>query len=482
MKKLFAIAVLLSANLALAAQPARFQNKLAPCHSSGVEEEVLCGTHDVYENRAANSGRKISLHIVVLPAKSSEIAPDPLVFLAGGGVAPATRYAGYFNKAFADLNQHRDIVLIDQRGTGGSNALQCDNLPAETTDPLYRDKPRLIEAVNACRKQLESKADLRYYTTHFAMDDLDEVRDWLGYQKLNLYGVSYGTQAAMVYVRQHGERVRSIVLHGVLPLDESIWLDSPRSSQQALENVFATCAQQENCHKAFPDFQKEFSALLKQLADKPVKVKVVDPDTKTEVEVPIDSNILRIFASRSLFSAERIYALPFLIHSAYSGNYQPIAESLAPKDDSPIPKGIYFSIVCSEELQFDPAALPAATAGTFIGDLLLGRDVLACTQWTRGLLPKDFWTPVRSDIPALVMNGALDHVTPPRYGEHVAQFLTNSKRLVLPVRGHNDTDPCVASIVESFITAGSPQNLDTTCLDKTPPQSFAITEKDLENN
>ncbi len=478
------IALLLPFNLLNAQQtaPARIgTTNLKPCHIANVEEEVLCGSYEVYENRAAANGRKISLNIVVLPAKTSDVEQDPLVFLAGGGVVPATGYAGYFSKAFADLRQHRDILLIDQRGTGKSNPLDCD-LDTDPTNAEYRDDARFVDAVQRCRAKVEAKADLHYYTTPFAMDDLDDIREWLGYPRLNLYGVSYGSGAAVVYVRQHPDHVRTITLQGVMPLDVPVWLEYPKSSQQALNHVFSTCAQQQSCHDAFPNLAEEFSTLMKRLGDKPVHIKVKEPESGEEVVVPIDAEVLGVFVSKVLYSAERIHDLPLMIHLAYSGDYQPLAQKLAIKPDKSIPKGVYLSIVCSEEIpKFDPASLPAASANSFLGSFRISRELLACKQWPLGWHPKNYRTPVKSDVPALVMNGSLDHVTPPRYGEHVAQSLSNSKHLILPNRGHNDTDPCVAGIVQGFISTGNLNGLDTSCLAKTDDLSFAFRTEDLLN-
>ncbi len=455
-------------------------DKLKPCRVPDVEEEVLCGRYEVYENRAG-TGRKIGLNIVVLPAKTPDVAPDPLVFLAGGGVAPATRYARYFSRAFPDLRLHRDILLVDQRGSGGSNGLECELL-TDPTNAEYRDEARFMEAVRRCRKESEKKADLRYYTTPLAMDDLDEVRGWLGYPRLNLFGVSYGTKAAMVYLRQHPERVRAVVMHGVVPLDAPMWLELPRSSQQALDQAFAACAGQLGCRDAFPNLAQEFSTLLQRLAEKPVRVKVSKPETGQEVEVPIDAEVLRGFVAGVLFSTARIHDLPLVIHLAHEGDYQPLARRVAFRGESGIPKGVYLSIVCSEQmLQLDARSLPAAAAGTFVGEFRLGREILACGEWTRGWLPKDYWTPVRSNVPALIMTGALDHATPPRYGELVARSLAGSRHLVLPSRAHNDTDPCVSGMVQAFVTAGSSQGLDTSCLAKTEGLSFALRVEELAN-
>ena len=454
--------------------------KLKPCRVAGIDEEVLCGRYDVYENRAAKSGRKIGLNIVVLPAKGPDVASDPLVFLAGGGVAPATGYAAFLWNAFPNLRRQRDVLLIDQRGTGGSNPLDCD-LSTDPANAVYRDDSRFLDSVRECRKKLEEKADLRYYTTPIAMDDLDEVREWLGYSRLNLFGASYGTTASMVYVRQHRERVRTVTMQGVVPLDEPMWLEYPRTAQEALDRVFATCAKQAGCHQAFPELEKEFNSLLNRLSEKPVNVKVSPSEKEPEVEVTINDEVMRLFVSRVMYSASRIHNLPLLIHLAYQGDYELIARMLASKDPNVIPKGIYLSIVCNENLRFDHNAVQTETAGTFMRGFRVGREISACQQWPHGWLPQNFWMPVKSDVPALVLNGSIDHVTPPRYADRVAKTLSNSRRVDLPNHGHNDIDPCVCGIIESFIIAGNSDGLDTSCLAKSEELSFALNREQLQD-
>lgn len=458
----------------VAAAGPRAADRLQPCRVPGVDEEVRCGRYEVYEDRAAHRGRTISLNVVVLPATSPEVAPDPLVFLAGGGVAPATSYAGFLAGALPTLRQHRDVLLVDQRGTGGSNPLDCE-LSTEASDPVYRDEARFRAAVRQCRSELENKADLRYYTTPFAVDDLDDVRAWLGYPRLNFYGSSYGTTVAMVYVRQHPGRVRAAALQGVLPIDAPLWLEYPRSTEQALEAMFAACARQADCHAAFPNLAEEYDALLQRLDHEPLRERVAKADGAGETEVPIDGEILRRFVVRALTSAERLQDLPLLLHLAFGGDYRPLASRLAALGGSSgIPKGIYYSIVCSEEMtKFDPAAAPAEAVGT-PAELLGLRDRQACEEWVRGWLPEGYRAPVRSDVPVLLLAGSLDDVTPPRYADRLARSLSNARRVILPNRSHNDVDPCVTSLVEAFVAAGSADGLDTRCLEETRELKFTL--------
>lgn len=208
-------ALTLTAVLAVPAASATASKKVlrwkgfSPCTLSG-KVKAFCGTYEVFENREARSGRKIPLKIVILPATGNDRAPDPLFFLEGGPGGGAVLDAEELSKD--PLRARRDIVLVDTRGTGASNPLLCR---------LWGDGTRLdhifpLDAVTACRDELQKKADLTLYTTAAAMDDVDEVRRHLGYGKVNLYGASYGTYAAQVFLARHPEAVRAVVLDAVV--------------------------------------------------------------------------------------------------------------------------------------------------------------------------------------------------------------------------------------------------------------------------
>lgn len=441
---------------------ARFDGKLSRCRLPGLDEEVLCGRYEVYEDRAARKGRKISLKIVVLPAMTEKVAPEPMVYLAGGGVLPATEYAPFFARRFLNLRRQRDILLVDQRGTGESNALPC-NLPTALDRSEFFDEARYLEAIRGCRKELESKADLRFYTTPIAMDDLDEVRQWLGYPQLNLYGMSYGTKAAQVYLRQHPTRVRVIAMHGVVPLNTSMWSDTPRLAQDALDRVLDHCSGQAQCREAFPNLKQEFGSLLKRLSETPVKVSVEPPNAGRQIEITIDDQSVREFVYGAMSSASAIRTLPLMLHLAYQENYRLLAQRLIPGGRG-VPRGVFLSIACGEAISLiDPNSIREAAANTFMGESHLRRLVRTCQEWPRGWLPRDFWTPVRSSIPALILTGAWDHTTPPRYAASVARTLTNARQLVLPNRSHNDVDPCVTKLIEAFVIMGKAEGLEASC-------------------
>jgi pimeloyl-ACP methyl ester carboxylesterase len=249
--------IILLVSQVAAAQP--FKPTLEPCTLPGVEGEVKCGSYNVFENRQTKSGRQIPLFIAVLPALESPAKPDPLFFLAGGPGQGASSLAGFASRAFADVRRHRDIVLVDLAGTGRSAALTC---------PMYPNAIFLVgdfypvNQVRECLASWSQKTDLRRYTTSNLMDDLDEVRAALGYDKINIYGTSYGTRAALVYVRRHRTHVRSIALKAVAPPTMRGTMHYARDTEASLQNLFRACEGDADCHKTFPNLRNEFREIL----------------------------------------------------------------------------------------------------------------------------------------------------------------------------------------------------------------------------
>src|SRR5215213_2175161 len=245
---------------------------LKDCEIQGVGK-AKCGTLEVHENRAAKKGRMISLNILVVPATGEKREPDPLVYFAGGPGSAATEDALGIAGAFANIREHRDLLFVDQRGTGKSHPLNCDFYnPADLQSYLGYFFP--LEDVRKCRPQLEANADLKLYTTTIAMDDMDEVRAALGYEQINLFGGSYGTRAALTYLKRYPKRVRTAILQGVSPANSYLPSDFPLGNERALQGVIAECAADEDCHKAFPNLKEEAQSLLAQLIKGPVEVEI----------------------------------------------------------------------------------------------------------------------------------------------------------------------------------------------------------------
>jgi pimeloyl-ACP methyl ester carboxylesterase len=437
--------------------------ELQACDVAGVS--ALCGSVPVFENRAAGSGRKIRLRVVVLPARARDRAPDPVFFLHGGPGAAASSMAPVF--AGSELRERRDIVLVDQRGTGASNPLDCGF--GDLQSMLYEMATfRLSAGAADCREGLD--ADLTQYVTSIAMDDLDDVRAALGAERINLYGGSYGTRAALEYIRRHPDHVRTAVLRGVHPPSEVLPLNFDRDSQAALDALIAACASEPDCARAFPDLAGELRATVSALEESPARLTVDDPLSGGETELEVTSEIFRGMIHYGLYHSFVAARLPAAIHRAHEGDFGGIVDavlSFATRTGAQLSTGMLLAVVCSEDAPFlDGAAIARESRGTLLGGMMSRGLLRSCEGWPRAELPAGYKTPVSSDVPVLLISGEVDPVTSPRLAARAAEHLPNSLQLVLPGTSHGGLEPgCVADLVPRFVERGSVEGLDVGCVE-----------------
>jgi pimeloyl-ACP methyl ester carboxylesterase len=462
-------ALLLEARAAAAAGPAL---PLSACDIPGVAGGARCGTLSVWENRAARSGRRIDLNVVVLPATKGPAAPDALAFLEGGpGEAAASDAAGLADE-LARIRERRDILLVDQRGTGKSNSLACEIFGPKTDLESFLHEFIPADAARRCRARLEPSADLALYTTSIAADDLDDVRAALGYESLDLFGVSYGTRAALVYLRRHPDHVRSVILHGVSPVDQTMPLHFARDTERALQGVLDECRAAEACRKAFPDGRQELGRLVEGLARTPARVEVLSPDTGAPTTVRLSRNVAAETLRYLAYSTAGAQWIPAYVHAGASGDYRPLAEMalfFRQRIVSSGSIGVYLSVTCAEDLPWvDLGEAARVAAGTALGDYRAREQSAACALWPRGEIPADYRSPVRSDKPVLIFTGALDPVTPPGNGESVARTLSRSRHFVVPDGGHSfeglEGVDCVSNLRSEFVERGTLEGLDSRCV------------------
>jgi pimeloyl-ACP methyl ester carboxylesterase len=447
----------------------------------GAKERARCGTYEVYENRAARSGRKIKLKIVVFPATGSDKAADPLFYIPGGPGSSATEDAAYVAHEYAKIRERRDLVFLDQRGTGGSNPLNCDFFnPSDLASYLGFYFP--LEDVRRCREQLEPKADLRLYTTPLAMDDLDEVRAALGYEQINLSGGSYGTRAALAYLKRYPRRVRAAVLQGVSPTNQSMPRDFPQHTEHALKGVLDECAADEACRAAFPNLHAETKTVLERLLRGPVEVDVKHPQTGKSTPVKLSRDLAAEAIRYMLYQAGAASRIPLFIHLAAQGDFAPLAESAIFYRRQIVAtgsNGMYLSVTCAEDLpRIKPGEGERNAEHTWLGDYRLRQQRAACALWPRAELPRDYAEPTRADAPALILTGQWDPVTPPAYGDIAAKYLPNSVHLVVPHGGHGfgglDGLDCVRNLVADFVNRGTTKGLDTSCVRSIRRKGFQL--------
>lgn len=446
------------------------------CEVAGAEPNTKmparCGALWVPEDSTVKGGRRIPLKIIVFPATGKQRENDPVFYLAGGpGSAAASEDGPYVAQELKKVNENRDLVFVDQRGTGGSNGLECELF--DKNDPqssLGHWNP--LDKVRECRTRLEKTADLKLYTTTIAMGDLEAVRKALGYKKINLMGGSYGTRAAQEYIRRYGNNVRAAVLHGVSLASQFMPRDFPQDTQRALDGVLRECLADAACKAAFPDLQNEVKKVLDTLLKGPVEVEITIPQSDKKTRVKLSRDLAAEAIRYMLYQSRSAGRLPLLIHLAAGGNFAPAAESALFYRQLIVGSGstgMYLSVTCAEDLPFvEPGVGERNALNTFLGDYRLRQQREACAEWPRGDIPKDYSTPVRSKVPAIIFSGEFDPVTPPSSGDAAAKNLPNSLHVVVPSGGHGfgglDGLECITSLTAEFINRGKAKNLDTSCV------------------
>lgn len=457
------------------------QPVLAPCQVEGVKEGAKCGTLEVFENRATRQGRTIKLNIIVLPAIGEKREPDPVVYFAGGPGSAATEEAAGIAQLLAPVRQHRDLLFVDQRGTGKSHPLNC-NLYNPADPQSYLDYFFPLEEVRKCREQLESRADLTLYTTEIAMDDLDEVRAALGYEKLNLYGASYGTRAAQVYLKRHPKHVRTAILHGVSPTNHFLPLYFAQDTERALQGVLAECAANEACNKAFPNAKDDAQRVLEQLLQSPAEAEIKIPNSNERVKVKLTRNLAAEAIRYMLYHPVPAGRVPLYLNVAAQGSYDRLAEwalwyrkNLVGSGSN----GMYLSVTCAEDLPWiKPEEAKRLAANTFLGEYRVRQQQAACELWPRATIGADYAEPVRTEIPVLLITGEWDPVTPPSNGDAVARTMTNSLHLVVPSGAHGlgglEGIDCVERLFSEFIVRGATKGLDASCVQRIRRKGFQL--------
>ena len=409
--------------------------KLTPCTGPGLESEARCATYEVFEDRAAARGRWIPLRVLVLPATGTPVAADPLVFFAGGpgdGIIESAPHAAH---TYAEVRAHRDLVFVDLRGTGESAALSCPELMRSQG---FLDDFLPLDGVRSCRQRLAQHADLGQYNTANAVDDLAEVLTALGYQLVNVHGASYGTRSAMELVRRHPERVRTATLIGVVPPDSRNPLTFARDAQAALDATFAECAADPACAAAFPDSRGELASVLARVERQPVTVEVMPPGATAPLLLRLDRAGVAQTVRYMLYQSSAAAELPLAIHSAAVGEFRPLAEmaALFAGEATQTADGLFLSVLCAEDQPFiDEGEVAAAVAGTFLGDFRVRAQERACAAWDVPPIAATKLESVSSPVPALVISGERDPVTPARWGDQVSRTLPNARHLVVPAKG-----------------------------------------------
>ncbi len=442
----------------------------SPCTYAHLKAK--CGSITVPENRRAGTGRKIQVHFVVVPA-ASRVRKDPVFLIAGGpGQAAIDLWSQYLLQDPVSMYAHasRDIVVVDQRGTGTSHALNCNIYPtdASTYTALF---PAAV--LRACRDRLAATSDLNAYGSDVAADDLNDIRTRLGYKKIVLSGGSYGTMESFIYMRRHGDSVAAVIMEGVAPPALLLPKPFPQGAQRALEDLERSCAADTMCAKHFPGFAGDFAKMLAQ-------------SKNGGIAVPGGRIVFEVFADRmrqTMYDAYGASFLPLIIHDAAAGNTKPLAHLIALVSHGipgSLAMGMNLSLTCAGSMPFITGAQAAAAAqGTFMGDSRYRAQRTACNLWNVRPDPISFLAPVRSNAPVLMIGGSADPATPPQFGARALRYLPNGRQILIPHAGHDFGSKCTYAIEEQFLRTYSTRNLNVSCLKAEGRPPFALTLKGL---
>jgi len=450
--------------------------ELEYCHIPKYSQEVLCGSYSVYENRQSQSGRKIDIKFAIIPSVTEAKEPDPLVMLAGGPGQGAMSMGGPFSAmAFSEVRENRDIVLIDQRGMGKSHSLACE-IPDENILALSEDEQQLLsdEIIKECLSNLE--ADVTLYTQDLANEDIYDILVALGYSKVNLYGVSWGTRSALLYLNQFPEHVRAIIVDGNVPLENRVSLYATEDAEKAMQALLNDCKNDKECNNAFPELEKNFNDVLASFGETGKEVTVKDANTGEAVTFTLKRNVFVNVLRSILYVPEFSRMIPIIIKQAQNNNYQTLAAITAAFGDPGMALGASLTILCSEEFsRITDSEITNLKEQGFVGDAFINVYRDACKLWPQAPLPKIYSQIKLSEIPALILSGEIDPVTPPKWGDKMAETMTNSLHLVAPNTGHNVAPKgCASKLMAQFIKEASVENIDGSCLDDLKRPSFFI--------
>lgn len=434
-----------------------------------------CGRLQVPEDPARPEGRSIELFVAVIASQSRIPASDAFTFLAGGPGQAATTSFVDLHQAFEGIRKDRDIVLVDQRGTGRSAPLDCEQ--DETMIGVSPSQEKVLQAIRECLASLD--ADPRQYTTSVAVDDLERVRKALGYSQFSVYGGSYGTRVGLHYLRKYPDSTRTLILDGVVPADMNLGPGIALTAQQALQNVFARCAGEASCADRFGDVREHFQHLSETLRGSAMSVRLADPVSGALRDISFDYYRFAIAIRLLSYAPESVALMPLLLYEAASKDHiGPLAAQAVMIEanlSAALSFGMHNSIVCTEDVPFYDAAKIdlSALQKTYLGESQLELLQSICEFWPAGKIDDDFKDPVVSDLPVLLLSGGADPVTPPAYAERAAQTLAAHVHLVGRDMGHILAHVgCVPRLMARYVREASLENIDAACVKEAGPMPF----------
>jgi pimeloyl-ACP methyl ester carboxylesterase len=435
------------------------------------DQSLQCRTFRVHERRGDASSRPIDLFVVVAPATGAGLKAEPLFFFAGGPGQGAAQMAAYYLNHWDRVRQNHDFVFVDMRGTGNSSPLACPPLP--NTDSAEAQLGQLydVNLLRSCASRLTQMTDLSQYTTAIAVDDVDDVREALGYGLVELEGASYASRAGLEYLRRHGQHVRAAYLAAFAPSFQQIGASFARDLDLALDRLLQECAADRVCNSAYPQLQADLDRLTIRLRQGPVSVSFVNPATSARETIHVTQGLFFSQLRSMLASMEDTARVPFVVTRAGAGDFsQIISDGLARVSSIQrvISWGFYWSVICSEDMPFvDVQRAYDEAVKSRLGIYALKAHTQACAVWPHADVSNDTHKPVSSDVPVLLESGGHDPDTTARWGEMTALFLSRGRHILVQNASHGSVemgwDDCILPVVAKFLETAAVKMLDVSC-------------------
>ena len=428
------------------------------------ESAAECAMLEVPLDPGSPDGERIELFVARISALAGTPEPDPFTLIAGGPGQASTTFYAQTKWAFTRIRRTRDIVLVDQRGTGLSTPLRCENIER---DEVFLDSATFSRLGAECVDGLSH--DPAFFTTSAAVRDLELMRETLGYPSLNIYGISYGTRVAQHYLKRYPKHARTVILDGVVPPSLAIGPGAAIDAQRALDRLLARCAATPACVEQYPDLGDHLRELLTRLKESPPTIAVPHPRTGVPTTLTLTDHLAAGIVRLLTYSPQTAALIPILVRAAAEGDYGPLAAQVLMVGEDvhgAISYGMHFAVVCTEDVPFWGRVDRAALEETFLGPVQIDALEQICESWPRGYIDDDFASPLETAVPVILLSGEDDPVTPPSYAEMSVGGLTNYRHVTLPHQAHGQlTTGCVPRLSAAFVDSADPTVFDDPCLE-----------------
>ncbi|GLP95427.1 alpha/beta hydrolase [Paraferrimonas sedimenticola] len=459
--------------------PASAQTETQTCYVEGLSEKLQCGSVSVPLDHQQPSGDQIDVHYLVLPAIKPIPNQAPLLAIAGGPGQSAIDNAALFDKVFTKVRQTRDILLIDQRGTGQSAMLACDEY--SLSQQLAMDDSQVDHSVEIDKCLQQQQYPVRWFDTESGVRDFELVRQALGYPSVHLYGISYGTRAAQVYLKLFPDLVETTTLDGVVPMQQSV-IAIGQAIERGFNMLLQDCQENANCHNTYPDLVLRFNDLQARLDKQPENLTVAHPLTAEPSPLTLTKAKLLGALRLAMYSPTTRALIPYAIDAASRDNFQPLLGLISLSSGAgDMAMGMHLSVICAEDFHRIDATLRESLQASYMGREMLKLFDAACPIWDMPPAPEQFSEVLKTDKPVLLLSGQMDPATPPSWGELATVGLTNAKHLVSPYAAHGVAmQTCANRLIADFINAGTLEALELECFDKDTRRSFYLNANSTE--